>query len=67
MRTYNPQPSSYELFDSVTKRKLNKNFLGKTDRFKTSSGAVLPPSKYSVIQNWRGKTTTKEKMERHGL
>ena len=62
MRTYNPQASSYELFDSVTKKKQNKNFLGKTDRFKTVSGMVLPPHKYSIIQKWRGKTANKEKI-----
>ena len=58
MRTYNPQPS-FELFDSTNKKKHNKNFLGKTDRFKTLSGIVIPPAKYSVIQNWRGKSAGK--------
>lgn len=56
MRTYNPQPSSYEIFESVTKKKLNKNFLGSVDRFKTKGiGSALSPMKYSVLQNWRGK------------
>ncbi len=59
MRTYNPLPS-FDLFDTMNKRKNNKNFLGKTDRFKTLGGGnALPPTKYSVIQNWRGKTTEK--------
>lgn len=63
MRTYNPQPSTYELFDSVTKKKLNKNFLGKTDRFKTVGNfSGLPPHKYSIIQNWRGKQTSQVKL-----
>jgi hypothetical protein len=59
MRTYNPQSSDYDLFDSVTKKKQNKNFLGKTDRFKMASGIVLPPHKYSIIQKWRGKSAKK--------
>jgi hypothetical protein len=67
MTSYNPQASDYELFDSVTKKKHNKNFLGKTDRFKSQTGIVLPPHKYSIIQKWRGKTANKEKIERHGI
>jgi hypothetical protein len=56
MRTYNPVPSSYSLFDSIMKQKHNKNFLGKVDRFKLNSAStVLPPGRYSVIQQWRGK------------
>jgi hypothetical protein len=62
MRTYNPQ-MSLECFDSLSKIKHNKNFLGKTDRFKTcgpTSG--LAPHKYTVIQNWRGKQVSKTKI-----
>lgn len=57
MRTYNPQPSSITLFDSIMKKKHNKNFLGKVDRFKNhdSCSVIIPPARYSVIQNWRGK------------
>jgi hypothetical protein len=43
-----------------------KNGFGKTDRFKTApSGSGLPPAKYSVMQEWRGKGN--KKMDRHGL
>ena len=56
MRTYNPTPSSYSLFDSIMKQKHNKNFLGKVDRFKLNNSTTnLPPGRYSVIQQWRGK------------
>jgi hypothetical protein len=57
MRTYNPQPSSITLFDSIMKKKHNKNFLGKVDRFNNhdSCSVIIPPARYSVIQNWRGK------------
>lgn len=59
MRTYNPQPSSITLFDSILKKKQNKNFLGKVDRFKNlnTCSVIIPPGRYSVIQNWRGKDT----------
>jgi len=51
MTTYKPTPSSYTVFDTLSKIKHNKNFLGKVDRFKTSaSGSGLPPARYSVIQ-----------------
>jgi hypothetical protein len=40
----------------MSKKKHNKNFLGKVDRFKLQkTSCPLPPGKYSVIQNWRGK------------
>ena len=35
MRTYNPIPVDYALFSVSDKLKMNKNFLGKVDRFKT--------------------------------
>jgi hypothetical protein len=38
----------------------------KRERFKTApSGSGLPPAKYSVIQEWRGKE--KKKIGRHGM
>ena len=59
MRTYNPSPS-FELFESMSKKKMNKNSLGKTDRFKTvGGGIILPPHKYSIIQKWPGKPVGK--------
>ena len=68
MRTYKPSPSEYTLFDGLSNKKLNKNFLGKVDRFKTSpSGSGLNPGKYTVVQEWRGKDTKKDKVNRHGL
>lgn len=68
MRTYNPVPATYALFDAAAKVKQNKNLLGKVDRFKTfSSGSGLPPAKYNIIQEWRGKDNAKPKKERHGL
>jgi hypothetical protein len=46
--------------------KLNKNFLGKVNRFKTDpSGSGLNPAKYNVIQEWRGKDS--KKVNRHGV
>jgi hypothetical protein len=66
MRTYNPLPSDYTLFQNASKTKLNKNFLGRTDRFKTSpSGSGLNPGKYTVVQQWKGKDNGK--VNRHGL
>lgn len=66
MRTYTPMPSDFVVFDNLTKLKLNKNFLGKVDRFKTSpSGSGLNPAKYNVIQEWRGKE--KKTVARHGI
>ncbi len=35
MRTYNPLPAGYKIFDNLFKEKSNKNFLGKVQRFKT--------------------------------
>lgn len=46
--------------------KLNKNFLGRVERFKTEpAGSGLNPAKYNVIQEWRGKE--KKKVDRHGV
>jgi len=48
------------------KKKLNKNFLGRVERFKTEpSGSGLNPAKYNVIQEWRGKD--KKNVVRHGV
>lgn len=50
----------------MQKTKKEKNSLGKVQRFKTTpTGSGLPPAKYSVIQEWRGKD--KKKVERHGM
>lgn len=35
MTTYNPNPVDYSLFSVIDKLKMNKNFLGRVDRFKT--------------------------------
>lgn len=64
--TYNPQPSDYTLFQSNNKPKVGKNYLGKVERFKTApSGSGLPPAKYTVLQEWKGKDNGK--VIRHGL
>lgn len=61
MGTYNPQPSTYSLFDSIKKTTSGKNYLGKVERFKTQpSGSGLPPTKYGVVQEWRGKDVGKK-------
>lgn len=55
MRTYNPQPS-FELFETMSKKKNAKSVMNKTQRFKTfEKNITLPPTKYSIIQKWRGK------------
>jgi len=43
-----------------------KNGFGKMLRFKTtaSSGSGINPTKYSVLQEWRGKN---KKLDKHGL
>jgi hypothetical protein len=47
MTTYNPSPADYSLFSVIDKLRMNKNFLGKVDRFKTQpSGSGLAPGKY---------------------
>ena len=67
MGSYDPQPSTYDIFDSMQSKKHNKNTMGKTERLKTfSSGSGLPPAKYAIIQAWKGKDNAK-KIERHGL
>jgi len=67
MRTYNPVPVNYGLFDSINKTN-NKNLLGKVDRFKTQpAGSTLGPGKYNILQEWRGKEDKNKKKERHGL
>lgn len=66
MRTYNPTPSDYLLFENLSNKKLNKNMLGKVDRFKTApSGSGLNPAKYTVLQQWKGKDS--KNIVRHGL
>jgi hypothetical protein len=67
MGTYNPASSSYQLFEDLAKVKpKSKSIMSKVERFKTSaSGSGLPPARYNVIQEWRGKD--KKKIERHGL
>ncbi len=53
---------AFDLFESMENKKGSKNCLDKTVRFKTVGGAInLPPHKYSIIQNWRGKTVGKDK------
>jgi hypothetical protein len=54
--TYNPKPADYTLFSTMTTFKNKKNGFGKTARFKTEpSGSGLQPTRYSVVQQWRGK------------
>lgn len=66
MRTYNPAPADYTLFDNLSKQKTSKSLLGKVERFKTApSGSGLNPAKYNVIQEWKGKD--KKVVPRHGL
>lgn len=67
MGTYNPVHRDYELLEDLAKVKTtNKNLLGRVERFKTeASGSGLNPTKYNVIQEWKGKDSGK--MQRHGL
>lgn len=58
--TYNPKPSDYTLFSTMMATSKNKNGFGKTARFKTApSGSGLQPTRYSVVQKWRGKSDQK--------
>jgi len=66
--SYSPKPSDFNLFSSMNKSKnKSKNCFGKTLRFKTSAsvgGSGVNPTKYSILQEWRGKG---KKVERHGM
>ena len=49
--SYKPVSSEFLLFENLSKKKFNKNFLGRVERFKTEpSGSGLNPAKYNVIQ-----------------
>ncbi len=62
MRTYNPQPS-FDLFETMSKQKNPKSVMDRTERFKIFAKTnTLPPTKYSIIQKWKGKTDGKEKI-----
>lgn len=69
MRTYNPTPVSYSLFESINKNSnTNKSLLGRVERFKTQqTGSALGPGKYNILQEWRGKEDKNKRKERHGL
>ena len=55
------------MFANLSKVKKNPYAQSKVERFKTGKeGSGLSPERYNVVQEWRGKETSKS-MSRHGL